>query len=76
DPETAVAKYLPWEKERETDEDIPRPEALGHVRVIAGMILMFDLGAISGWSRVPVDWDEVSPFIDNLDKKTTPDSSN
>lgn len=76
DPETAVARYLPWDKERETDRDIPRPEALLHVRIIASMILMFDLDAVSGMYREPVDWEDIGPLMDNLREKRTPDSSN
>jgi hypothetical protein len=59
DPEEAVRKYLPWEKEREDDDLPPRPDPMSHVRGAAGILLMFVLGGIAGWSREPRDWNSI-----------------
>jgi hypothetical protein len=43
DIEAAVKRCLPIEKERPEDEEVIPSNALAHVRLVAGMILMFDL---------------------------------
>lgn len=62
DIDAAVAKYLVIEKERPDDRDIVPPDALSHVRGMAGMILMCDLRAVTGFSREPIDWDSKRPL--------------
>jgi hypothetical protein len=74
DVEAAVAKYLPLEKERPEDDEFVPENTLAHVRLVAGVILMFDLAAITGWRRDPVDWDD-EVAVNRIPTMDEPDAS-
>jgi hypothetical protein len=64
DAEQAVTQYLPWEPKKDGyDPDMPRPPALGHVRYVAGVLLMDELRGIDNIHREPIDWDNLDDLF-------------